>query len=550
MSDPATKKLLAALRATRELYAQEGILHQFLVDATTGGGGFRNGQVPSMEAPYWGRAAYAYGDAWLDWYESDLPKYEHRDGTAAKQTWSYLTAFYGEDAAEYADRVNNSVYLNLVEPVVELVNSFITEDEPTRTNLPDQLIGWMPKANALGNSLSDVAQDVLMRGQIVGWCFTITDLPSAQGTSLADSRPPFVSVYWPQQALDWRIDAEGRLVAIKVCARVFLPGASLLEPAVPVLQYTLWYPDRWERYTTTEADPNDPQAEPKLLSAETGPNPFGRVPVSIFRWRKPVSGDPIKGQPQILTVAQLARDLFNSQSERRHLHRQQAFGLLVVPGSEPGGSPDGTVEASPGNFVTESSETEGITRYVSPTGVPFEAYKTLADEAKSDIYDVAMLDRGLSRQAETAEARRLRFRRTNAMLRRGAQNLDAWEKDVLTLVGIGLNLAPALLDKIVVHRKEDYSVQSFTEVLESALKVNDLPMAPESLAAIVNAAMRAVLTDATEEDLRRLEKLNLAAIKKLKAQPPPAAPGASAPPLAPRKGKPPTPAAPEAQPAT
>lgn len=524
-------KLLAALQATREGYDEESVLHQFLIDAYSGGGGFRNGQVPSVEAPYWGRAAHEYGTSWYEEYKSGLPKYAHRKGGQAEQTWSHLTAFYGEDAAEYRDRIDNSVYNNLVAPIVEIVNSYLTETAPTRTGLTPDLERWVPSVTPLRHTLDRYAASVLLRGQICGWVVTVADTPAEdQGPSLATSKGPYLSMFWPQQVLDYDLDDDGRIVALKLCTKHYLPRADLLSPQVEAHRYTLWYPDHWERYTVVEhEDERTGKEEYEIQPKEAGPNRLGRVPATIFRWRDLLC-DPVRGQPQILTVAQLARDLYNAESERRHLHRANAFNMLVVPGSEGGGSPDGTVETGPGNFTTESKDTAGITRFIGPDKGPFESYETLCTERKGDIYDAALLDRGISRQAETAEARRLRFQRTNMMLRSGANALSEWERETLILVGLLQGAPEESLQRITITRKQDYAVQQFSDTLEAVLKVNDLPMAPECTAEVVNrVVVDELLADLPDDRRKALRLANERHATKQAETPLPAAPPAPSP---------------------
>lgn len=542
-------KLLEALQAKREGYEEESILHQFLVDAYTGGGGFRNGQVPCVEAPYWGRAAHAYG-AWLDEFRDGPPPYQHRQGKAAEQTWSHLTAFYGEDAAEYRDRIDNSVYNNLVQPIVEITHSFLTEEAPIRVGLTPDLERWQKRVTPLGHSLDRYCASVLLRGQICGWNVTVADTPAAQGASLATSKGPYLSLFWPQQVLDFDQDDDGHLIFLKLCTKHYLPRKSFLDEKIEAYRYTLWYPDRWERYTVIEHEEEGAggKDEYEVLAPEGGPNRLGRVPATIFRWRELLS-DPVRGQSQIGTVAQLARDLYNAESERRHLHRANAFSMLVVPGSA-AGAPDGGVDAGPGNFLTETEDQKGIARFIGPSAAPFESYETICDERKRDIYDAALLDRGISRQAETAEARRLRFQRTNMMLRSGANALSEWERETLILVGLLQGASEEVLERIVITRRQDYAVQQFSDTLEAVLKVNELPMAPECLAEVVNrVVVDDLLGDLPDDKRKALRAANERHAAEKAPPPAPPAPPQTSSPSSPPPAPPADPPAAQAQPA-
>lgn len=557
---PLQDDLASRLLATRAGFDEEGILHQFLVDSYTGGGGFRCGLVPSVEAPFWGRAAYEYGNyaTWL----VDQPQFNRRRQGPAQQTNSWLTAFYGEDDAEYWDRINNSVYVNFVSPIVGITHAFLMGTDPIREGIPPLLADWSQRVTPLRQSLQDVKKRCTLRGQLVGWCVALMDLPEGPApTSLAEAEQrghrPMVSLFWPQQVLDYDLSPKGELLALKVITDFQAPRESLLHPKQQLRRVTCWYPSHWERWTLTlvsgpQTGGGQPQYKVLSRDPETGPNPFGRVPAAIFRWQETVGSDPVRGEPQILSIAHLSRDIYNRMSERRHMLRAQTFGQLVGPdvlSANQGGGQDGGAETGPTNLLLEpipsgpgSPDGRGVWRYISPDGAPLEAYRTVIDEGKADMFDMAVIDRGTSRVAETAEGRRLRFQRTNAMLASVARNLDYWETEVLRLAGLAYGIPPSVLEGITVHHKDDYSVQQFSDTLEEALKVNDLPMAPEVLAAVVSRVIDECLTNLSAADRQRLKDINerflveqAAAKNKAEAAPPappPAAPPGEASPAA------------------
>ena len=557
--------LIDRLRSTRVGFREEGKLHRFLLDSYTGGGGFANGRVPTPNAPFFSRAAYEYSYQWMAFFNAPVELTTQR-GKAAQQQWSYLLPFHGESQAEYINRVNNSTYSNPVEPIVNVTHAFLMENDAQREGLPPLLSKWSERVSLMGQTIRQYMDGVLMRGQLAGWCATGADLPDGPelgslAESIAAGKVPFLSVYWPQQIYDYDLDGAGNFTAIKVSQWHELPRRSMLDRKELAERITLWYPDHWERYEIVEDIPTSDNAPDKIFptkpkaelrDVKTGPNPFGKVPFCIFRWKKPLSDDPIKGQPQIGTIAHIARDLFNLESELRHQLRTQVFATLVVPQSN-SGSTQGTVEMGVGNFLeepwngVEGQTAKGLTRFIAPPVAPADTYQKEIEESKRDAYRTSLIDPGQSRQAETAEARKLRFRQTNALLGSIASNLDQHEQEIFALVAIPFGIPEQKAREIVIKRKQDYALAHIIdEVIECVTGLltkisSDLP--PEAKSVLVIKALRAVLTDVSDEDMAEIEqavKDHIQAEADKPAQPPPppapAIPGADEPPAKPSYG--------------
>ncbi len=288
----------------------------------------------------------------------------------------------------------------------------------------------------------------------------------------------------------------------------------MLAPKRYAEHITIWDKKQWERWIIEEhvQDPRfsqgaadqqstgSAQVRPKILSHDTGPNPFGRVPMVFCRWDEPMQGPVFTGLPQILTLAQIARKGFNQQSELDYQMRQQVFGQLVGPQRKDGVT-KGVESVGAGNFLEEPWEAKGCWRYIAPSGECAATYEKALERDKRDAYRIALIDPGEGRQAETAESRRLRFQQTEAMLSTAAGNLDKWEADLYRLIGPLLHVAPAAIDKIGVRRKRTYAVQSLDERLDSSLKGLELPLGPLAKTAIVQRTIRSLLPDTPEAEL-------------------------------------------------
>jgi len=501
--------LIKKLRATRPGYEQEGILHEFLRDSYTGGGGFRNGQVPMPEVTFWGRTSYERGGTtWLNSYYQGRQLFNDRSkntGGPARKTWSYLEPFPGEDTFAYLDRVNCSTYTNPIEPIVHVTNAFLHADDAQRDELPPPLSAWIPNANGERQHIREIGKNMTFRCQLVGWGTTVADLPQAPARanfaeSLAAGHAPYLTNFWPQEILDWDLNEKGELIGLKISTHHEMPRESMLSPKRYSEHITLWYPDHWERYVIEEEGPESSgSVRPKVLDKLEGPNPFGRVPAVFCRWDEPISGPVFTGMPQVLTLAQIARKLFNQNSELDYMMRSQVFGQLVGPQRNQGVSKP-TENVGWGNFLEEPEGAKGIWRYIQPSGESAATYEKALERGKRDVYRIALIDPGEGRAAETAESRRLRFQQTESMLGTMAGNLERWEAEIYRLVAPVLRVSESDLEKIAVRRKRSYAIQVLSEQLESTMEALDLPIGPVAKTALVRRALRTLLPDTAEKE--------------------------------------------------
>ena len=493
------KDLIARLRRVRDDYADEETLHRFWVDSYTGGGGFRNGQVPSPPAPFWGRAAYEYGSAWLA--TTMVPPVSSLLSGPARQTWSYLVPFRNEDQLSYNDRVNSSVYPNPIEPIVDVTRAFLCAEDAVRENLPPQIEQWLRNVDGNGHDIAHVAKEALLRCQLVGRVFTFVDMPRNTGRNLAESKAlgafPRLINLWPQDILDYDLNADGTIRSIKIVTYHELERASMLDDKKIVERITIWTAEKWERYEIVD-DKAGSHLRPLSDEERTGPNLLGIVPVAVCYWRNPVSDHRSNGgYPQIATIAQLARALYNRQSEFDFNLRQSTFAQLIVPGDndDDGGDGAGVVEAGPANALKEEEKTAGLTRYIAPPGTIADAYEKALERLVASIYRTALIDRGETQHQETAEGRRLRGLQTNAIFAEVADHLDTWELDICAIVAIALNVPAQALERVTIRRRREYQVAQLDVLLKSALEARSLPIGPYGVATLTKRVYRQLVPD-------------------------------------------------------
>jgi hypothetical protein len=100
------------------------------------------------------------------------------------------------------------------EQIIDITNSFLCADDAQRENMPLQLDQWIKNADQAGRHISAIIRDATMKGQLVGLCYVIVDLPAGPpAANLAESKArniaPFVTTLWPQEVLDYSVAADG-----------------------------------------------------------------------------------------------------------------------------------------------------------------------------------------------------------------------------------------------------------------------------------------------------------------------------------------------------
>jgi hypothetical protein len=522
--DEAERKLLRELRMTRLGYEQERLLHNFLLDAYVGSGGFQNGLIPSPDAPFWGRRAYERGrSTWLN-NRSYLLAPPSARGTARQATQSstsYLVAFHGEDYDSYIDRIKTSAYHNPVEKIVRVTNALLFQNDAQRQNIPPELANWLRNVDRRERHMNHMARNIGLRGQIFGWGATLTDTPIEQANTLIESlafgRSPYLIALCPQELLDWDKEPDGTVTSAKISTMHEHRRASLFDLKLWEEHILCIYQDRWERYVILMPPPAmcnggveangaqyfDPE-EGRVIHRESGVNSLGRVPLSFFAWDEGFGALDSYGLPQIFSVAKTAWDIFQQNSELRRIMRDQTFATLITPAAE--GGTAGNKALGTGNFLSERAKDKGIHRYISPPSAPAMAYEKRIENTTEMLHTISGLDLNTRRYTETAEAMRIRFQQTESMLVNAATNMQHWELSALRQAGRSYGYTERALDAMSVYRPKTFDVGRYAAQIDEAQKGLAMPLGRAAFKALLRRTLRSLLPNATEQDLSEYDR--------------------------------------------
>lgn len=277
------------------------------------------------------QVGYCHPD-YLD-FQSEWIKLAHvREGTGGFLNGTYLHAHPREwedytsaspsvPTKKLRTRRNIASYENFAATLVESFRSALTREAPVRrvgegkSDTPIQKF-W-ENCDGAGTSMDAFMATAFDIAGTFGHMWVYMDRPKVTAAETAADEPlPFLRYYTPLDAMDWRVDDMGRLVAIK-----FAESPANTDLRVPVnrgdQQMRVITTESWELY----------DMKGKLV--DSGEHKMGIVPVlPVFTNRRPLKpwiGAPILGDPDNFI------DLYNLVSEIRELLRNQAFSILNVP---------------------------------------------------------------------------------------------------------------------------------------------------------------------------------------------------------------------------
>jgi hypothetical protein len=319
------------------------------------------------------------------------------------------------------ERRRLAVYENVAATLVDQLQAALFRGDVTRTFKDDTdakrpIQEFWDDADGLGTGWHALLKEGWKPAGTFGHIFLYLEM-------VEDRDVPVVRLYTPLDVPDWLTDDRGALIAVK-----FLEAAPRAD-----FKQTAATADRDLRVrviTETEWELQDM----KGARLDGGPHPFGGLPVVPLYARRrpmlPVIGKSVLGDPQQYI------DLYNQDSEARELLRKQTFSILNVV---TGDSPDGLIkeqqkmgmQTGTGNVLFTSQ----AAAYLSPDSGNIEAYHASMDRRIRTIYRLALLPWDTdSREAESAESRRIKREDLNQQLAGFADECQRAEKRVSELV--------------------------------------------------------------------------------------------------------------------
>jgi hypothetical protein len=359
-------------------------------------------------------------------------------GTPLVAGLTYLNRYPRESDLKFCRR-NEVAWFD--SPLLEACSRFVgylSKFPPTRTLQNDLYLSMAEDIDGKANSLDVFWSDFMIQAKARGSMCLLVDMPRAMAPSLAAQIDARVAPYWtpikPEIISDYQIGDDGKFDWAE------FPGTYTTDDGEA--KDCVWHFSRegWQCY----------DKEKRLIDGDA--HNLGECPLLIFTER----GDfPCFGQ--FSAIADLAKRLFNLNSELDEILRSQTFSLLTMQ------VPDGTTNEEKVRAAQAVGETIGTNNlmvhtgstpaFIAPDAGPASTYLERIATLQTRIDRIALSVEG-SNQRESGIALEFRFQALNASLSAFASSMEdlerrAWE---LSRRWLGMTQDP------VIEWKRDYSI--------------------------------------------------------------------------------------------
>lgn len=489
----AQDERIKQLRATRADYNEEAAWHRFLLDAAYGTGGFR-GKVGATAVSHLGWAAEAYAKIQLFT--------AHNQGVKlANGRITYLDQFAREDLEKFQRRADLAHYTNYVGPLHDLLLAHINKTEMNRDKTGDAIDEWMRDCDGRGTTWDTMQRETIRpRASLLGWCPVLVDIAGGDGAPALTRaqerelgrRPRLIPLY-PINVLDWIVDEDGHLIAIKIRTDYEARDSLLSEP-VTEERYSLWYADRVEHYVVrVDRDGNE-----SIASVEERAHGYGKIPLVIWR-AKATPDDRIRGMSSIGNSAVAAKRLFNLESEMDEFIRGQVFAILGIPVADTAEGGMGEITIGASNAIAIPKDAHMGLHYVAPPSSVSDALEKRMEVMVREIYRTEHIEHAkpTGTTATSGVARAYEFEQTNRRLAGIASSFARAEEKGLRLVAELLGDSSA--EELTVTAPTDFSIEDLTAELEAVLAALELRLGPTAEASIKKRIIKRLMPNLPQD---------------------------------------------------
>lgn len=325
-----------------------------------------------------------------------------------------LVRYPRESDAKFAARNAVADYENHLEDAVGRFVGFLGRKLPQRQGIDAPLVQLMVEnADLRGTSLNVFMLGLAAETKARGTMLLVIDTPrGAPATSLADQiqrrRVPYVRMAPPESVVTYRLDTEsGLFITITIAA-------------------TEWWENKEQ---AVERDYDVSGWKVRKANSQTvldqGQHNFGACPVLAIT----EDGTDFPRVGRYAQVADLSKRIFNAKSEQDEILRSQTFSLLTlqVPAEQAATFDAKAVGATIG---THSMLVHAGVQpaFIAPDSGPADTYTKKLDKLEASILRIQRKTSTESAtQAESGEAKRLRFEELNAELATFALQLQSME---------------------------------------------------------------------------------------------------------------------------
>ncbi len=364
-------------------------------------------------------------------------------------------------------------------------------------------------------AILDFLEFPFMQARSYGTGFVRMDRPPAMIRNETENRRvpvmlhslPTASFKW------WTLDAMGNLTGLIYC----LSRQGYEAPAIYV----------WSVQEFAALLPTGPKEKEQYSVERWGTNPLiaeGRLPFARVHDSRPTYGEAL-GQSVMLSVAKIARDVYNTDSERMELRRNTAFPFLGLPMKTATAEAISKLEIGTASAVPYDGD-GGEPKWVAPE---LQAMQELREESKNKkdqafsmahMVPFASYDDGKTVNTNSGYHAEMEADKTNTRIASCAASLEAFETELVDLWAMfrGVKFGE---DRPTVEYPRDFGLRDMDKMFERTKLRLDMGLGDDDVLECLRDFYEALYPRTPEKEIEELAKAGVkakAAAKKLEQQ--------------------------------
>lgn len=379
-----------------------------------------------------------------------------------------LIRHISEIDVEFAERKRRAYYFNYPRCIARRITQYALATPPQRNGAdPAMLEDW----SRSGLRTNEVMRQLSTMLTVFGTVWMQIDAPGFTAPvnrheAAAGNLRPYVRVLSPLDVIDWSYSMDGKLEWALV-REEFYENSDPAVPGEKVECLKLLRRGSWQQFCRRRGE---------FFESGSGTLPGDEVP--LFKVTEP-DGSGAGAGHWFEDAVRISEAIFNNESESQMNMVKQMFGLLVVSESFARGALPRSREENT-NFaatvarsaaVIESVEEKGISRYISPSGVPGTLLRQENEALKRELFELAGLNvSSYSRDAQTAESKAWDFRNASQFLAARADILEQCELKAWELLHM---FDPSIPVPEVVYNRE-FAVRELEKSIAGLLQLSEL----------------------------------------------------------------------------
>ena len=398
--------------------------------------------------------------------------YDAYTGSGGFLDGSYLFRHKREDVRDFDIRRKQACYSNFTRVIVNsLVNPIFKKTIVRDYDGNTMLDAFVNDVDGLGTSLTSFMHKAAKWARLYSKVFLVMDnftdeqMAGNRQDAIEHRQFPYLYIVRPNQLTDFVCDKYGRFSSFSYRVRSTMSKTDLREDAKS---------DEWTWTEGVWRVKHDDQ------TVSSGENSLGLVPVVTLSAIDDEDDNPLP-VPDMLHIARENRDLYNRDSEKREILRNQCFPVLVYPmtqnaayqakQAQENGEPF-TLDIGTNNMLNVDANASHMPAFIAPPMEPVQMLQTEMERLIEDMFRQANLTSVLAIQTkQSGVAKQWDFEETTNTLADAAENCENAEKRIF---GLFLRWTNTDVRDLKIKYPRTFNITDVEDELQKAQQMKDL----------------------------------------------------------------------------